>query len=109
MELANHVPEGAARDLYIKEMTKIGATFNDHARQVFTIFTQMTFRQMTECRDMYIPMMFMQSRPAWLFKLDDADFLKFIQEEILPNKEDLKEPFDQEVLALIESRLIPKK
>lgn len=109
MDLAKHVPEGTARDLYMKEMLKVAPTFNEHAYQVYTIFTQLSFKQMIESKDIYITMMFMQSRPAWLFKLEDVDFLKFIQEEILPNRNDLKEPFDQEVLSVIEARLPPKQ
>ena len=105
MDLANHVPEGAPRDLYLKEMKRVATTFNEHAQQIYTIFTQISFKQILECKDTYITMMFMQSRDAWLFKLDDPDFQKFYREEVVPIKDQLKESLDQEVIALIDSRL----
>lgn len=105
MDLAEHVPEGAARDFYIKVMKSYEATFNEHSYQMYNIFAQFTFKQITECHDMYVLITFAQSRAAWLFKLDDVDFLKFYQDEIVPVKEKLKDPFDDEIIALIESHL----
>lgn len=109
MELAKYVPEGPARDLYIKEMAIVAKTANLHTNQMLNLFTQLSFKQITEGKDFYVMMMFMQCRLAWLFKIDDPDFLKFYQDEILPMKAELKETFDQQVFALIETRLNPQQ
>lgn len=109
MDLSTHIPEGPPRDLYIKEMETIKKTANEHTYQMLAIYAKMSFKQITECKDMYVVMMFMSTRLAWLYRIDDPDFLKFYREEVIPMKEQLTDPFDQEVCALIESRHPPKE
>lgn len=76
---AQSVPDGPARRMFVKYASRSVGSWNDHTLQVLRILSTVPFRDL---KDPYLCAALFSAPSAWLFYVDDCDFVDYLQEHL---------------------------